>query len=62
MKKSGVKKYFTYFLWMLPAIILIYLSVAEIMSYWWAIIVITIFHFVAMYYIIHSDRLVIKCK
>lgn len=62
MKKSGFKKYLTYFLWMLPAIILIFLSVTQIISYWSAILYIIIFHFWAMYFIVNSDRLEIKCK
>jgi len=62
LQKSRIKKYFVYFLWILPAIILIYLSIIQIISYLLAILIITIFHFVAMYYIVYSDRLIIKEK
>ena len=62
VEKNTVKKYFTYFLWMLLAIILIYLSVVEIISHLWAIVAITVFHFGAMWYIVNSDKLEIKCK
>lgn len=62
MHKNPVKKYLTYFLWMLPAIILIFLVAFKFMCSFTAIIIIIIFHFWAMYYIIKSKRLKITKK
>ena len=62
MKKSWIKKYITYFLWLLPAIVLIYLSVTQIISYLLAILLIIIFHFLAMFYVINSDKLIVEEK
>jgi len=62
MKKSPVKKYFTYFLWLLPAIILIILVAFKIMCSLTAIFIIIAYHFWAMFYIIKSKRLKISKK
>ena len=60
--QNNVKRVFTYFLWLLPAIILIVLVANWNMNYLIAIWLITIFHFVSMIYIINSDRLKITKK
>nr|MDD3720368.1 hypothetical protein [Candidatus Gracilibacteria bacterium] len=44
------------FLWMLPAFILIYLVVVGKINYLIAILLITIYHFLAMYYIIKFGK------
>lgn len=62
MQKSWLKKYLTYLLWSLPAIILIYLTLFQMISYLSAILLITVFHFGAMYFILKSNRLIIKEK
>lgn len=62
LQKGWIKKYIIYFLWILPAIILIYLAVTQIITYICAILIITIFHFLAMSYIINSGRLKISIK
>ena len=62
MKESFIKKILTYFLWLLPAIILIILVASWKIHFLLAISIIIAFHFVAMYYIINSDRLKISDK
>lgn len=62
MKKNPIKRFFTYFLWLIPGFLVIYLAFTQVISYICAIILITIFHFLAMYLIIKSDRLVVKEK
>jgi hypothetical protein len=62
MKKNIIKSFFAYLMWLLPAIILI-LSVANwYLNFLVAIWLITLFHFIAMYYIINSSRLKISEK
>ena len=62
MKKSYIKSMFTYFLWLFPAIILIYLTAIFVINYLCAILLIIFYHLGAMYYIINSDRLKINEK
>lgn len=46
------KNIFYWFLWMLPAIVLIYLVATSCINYFYAILLITAFHFISMYFII----------
>lgn len=62
MNENSIKKYFIYFLWLFPAIILIILVAAGVICSLIAIWLITFFHFWAMYYIINSSRLEIRKK
>lgn len=62
MKKNPFIQFFTYFLWILPAIILIALVVYWALNYMTAIFIVSLYHFWAMYYIINSNRLKIKEK
>lgn len=57
IKRSFIKSFLTWFMWMLPAFILIYLVATQVLHYMLAIILITIFHFWAMFYIINSRKL-----
>lgn len=62
MRKNLMKRILTYFLWLLPAIILILLVANWSLNFLVAILLITIFHFAAMLYIINSYRLEIVKK
>jgi hypothetical protein len=62
LQKSWMKKYVRYFLWLLPAILVIYWAVNWYIGYINGMLIITVFHFVSMYYIIKSDRLKISVK
>jgi hypothetical protein len=60
MKKNFVIRFITYLLWLSPAIILILLVAYWMLNFLVAILIITMFHFWAMYFIINSSRLKIK--
>ena len=62
MRNHPVKMAFTYFLWLIPAIILIYLVGTGKMHALTGIGLITTFHLGAMIYVINSKRLKITKK
>ncbi|NDK08743.1 hypothetical protein EOM39_05900 [Candidatus Gracilibacteria bacterium] len=62
INKNLIKRYGSYFLWLSPALILIYLVAFGYMHYLIAILLIIAFHFGAMYYIINSPKLKIEEK
>ena len=61
-KINNIVRFFTYLLWLLPAIILILLVACGKLNFLIAILIITVFHFLAMYFIINSRRLQIEKK
>jgi hypothetical protein len=62
MKKNGFNKAAIYFLWLLPALILMYKVANLELNYLIAILLVIIYHFWAMCYIIDSPRLKITEK
>lgn len=58
--KTITQKFCSWLLWMAPAIILIALVAKDIMWFGHAIVLIIFFHFIAMYFLIHSPRLIVK--
>ncbi len=65
-KKSKKISFFvrvcSYFLWLFPALLLIISVILHYLDYKTAIVLITLFHFFAMYFIINSKYLVISSQ
>lgn len=62
IKNNSIKKYLTYFLWLLPAIILIFLVAFWVMWSKTAILIVIAYHFWAMCYVFKSNKLKITKK
>lgn len=59
-QKTFIARLCRWVVWMSPAILLMLLVATDMIWYIHAIILITLFHFLAMYFLINSPRLVVK--